>query len=130
MDTQEANRIIAEFMGWEFVRRDHELQGDVWRNKEDGVYSSKYRYNYDQVPEGYSESLDALVPVWEKLTTARIDINMQGGIRPIAFLTIYNMVPKHKQDESLWGDDHYEIQRDTIQEAAAIATAKAIQELN
>ena len=67
--------------------------------------------NYERIT--YSKSLDALMPVWQKL-----------GKVYLHFVTQYNEI--HIEVEEI------EIgfaKGETIQEAAAIATAKAIQEL-
>jgi len=63
----------------------------------------------------YTESLDALVPVWEKLGKERFTLDMKA----------------HKEDRyTVWrmpyGD---ESNGETIQQAAAHATAKAILEI-
>lgn len=56
MTDEEVNKIIAEFMGYKF---DADHKGFVW--KPDGQWTT-----FAALPE-YTSSLDALVPVWDKL---------------------------------------------------------------
>ena len=90
MTPQEANKICAEYMGRVF-----ESEFD------DIVMKDKY------------VSLDALVPVWEKLNK-RVEIKNYYG----------------SDDEMAWTIDiDYSTQKGTIQSAACMATARAIKEL-
>lgn len=104
MTPQEANKIISKFMGHNYV----ELNAGTPFSRalievESGWYSSLY-----------STSLDRLVPVWEKLN--------QRDFR-FALRDLYEFQIRVDRDNYFFGDGK------TIQEAAAIATAKAIQEL-
>lgn len=95
MKSEEANKIIAEFMGT-----------GVWVPVDNDC---------GELETLYSWSLDALVPVWEKLDKKPICISQ--GIN---------------QCEGKWFVQYGLFdggERETIQEAAAIATAKAIQEM-
>lgn len=103
----EVNKIIAEYMGYS-------IQETELNNGE--LYAEKVKNN---VVSGlaYTLSLDALVPVWEKLSQDNV----------------YGFVLDPKKDpafgiEKLGGLEFYEVM-DTIQQAAAHATAKIILEL-
>lgn len=96
MNKDEANRIIAEFMGFK------------WESRKIGGVLIKG--NNFKPTMGYSESLDALVPVLEKL-------KIQEGLLLFPCL-----------GQVLIGS--YSFTGETIQEAATIATAKAILEIN
>lgn len=91
MTAWQADNIISNFMG---VTR--------------GYYEENHYH------ENYSESLDALVPVWEKLKMKRVT------------LEYFNQ--SYRGADVNHCHDHETIS-DTIQEAAAIATAKVILEL-
>lgn len=113
MKTEEANKIIAEYMGdcWHCIKVTDNFHMFCTKCGEGDPDLS--------LPE-YVTSLDALVPVWEKLDLPKIlEMDIRRGARPMFALRIYADLA-YTQDE----------QSDTIQEAAAIATAKAIQELN
>jgi len=90
MTTEEANKIIAEFMG-----------GSDLQIAFTGMYS---------------HSLDTLVPVWDKMNENRVTLEHFG-----------NCSKGYSADLNL--SHNYETYSNTIQEAAAIATAKAIKEL-
>lgn len=97
MKVDEGNRIVAKYMGCEIV--------DDW-----GVPTiTSEEFNTTIM---YSESLDALVPVWEKMKTERIELCLEFG----QVIYMYG--------EQCSGDGIM-----SIQEAALISTAKAIQEL-
>ena len=114
MNDNEANAIIAEFMGESL--RVH--CGDVY-----GVGTCKACDEYDGLP--YTESLDALVPVWERLKG--VDVLMTEYIMPIlpngekynCFLLKNPRNGRAYRGEGL-----------TIQQASAHATSKAILELS
>ncbi|MBT8187830.1 MAG: hypothetical protein KJO73_09080 [Croceitalea sp.] len=109
MTPQEANKIIAEYMGLRFV--------ELCDNES---YAQPNDDNYERIV--YSKSLDALVPVWRKLNEDH-ELNLT--------------ITSDTMDAFLFYFDHYSTQKtiyesplnQSIQEAAAIATAKAIQEL-
>ena len=86
MTTKEANKIIAEFMGWSIIHNGNAL-------------SMCGGWSY--LP---SESLDVLPPVWEKL----------GCVYFPEFFKYRNGIDEDGK---------------TLQEGAAIATAKAIKKL-
>ena len=96
MNSEEANKIIAEFMlGYKI---------------QEGVYM------------GYDISLDALVPVWRKLNEeSYLNITIISDTMD-AFHFFFDYFSTQKSSyESPLGQ--------TIQEAAAIATARAIKEM-
>jgi len=102
MTTDEANGVCAEFMGWKFST---DGSGDY--------FYLERRWESDI----YSESLDALVPVWEKLEPRS----------ELIFDRFYD------DEGDYWHvyfkDQKISITYTSLQEAACIATAKAIQEL-
>lgn len=65
----------------------------------------------------YSRSLDALVPVWQKLGYTNVILSVYGDM--LAEVDIYGTRINDLQEKGK-----------TLQEAAAIVTAKAIKELN
>jgi hypothetical protein len=101
LDDQIVNRTIAEFMG------------EYW-DKEEGQSYIWIEYKGEKVKaysSSYTESLDALVPVWEKLQ------------KPFE-LSIYKeenlfLVQMYNESEEM----------ESIQQAAAYATYRAIKEL-
>lgn len=100
MTKEEANKIIAEFMGafTEYPTSVCEF-GEV-----------QFEYDYPL----YSKSLDELVPVWEKLEFLLISCDWIDNKYIFTIHTNKNISNKSS----------------TIQEAACIATAKSIKELN
>lgn len=96
MTPQDADRIIAEFMG---VTR--------------GYYEGDYYH------ENYSESLDALVPVWKALEFYDIKLEDIRYDRLGWTCDFNGKITEHENDEIYLN----------IFEAAAMATAKAILEL-
>lgn len=114
MTREEANKIIAEFMGkcWHTWN----ISGfDCWCAKcgKDLPNKSIGKYNGYK----YTESLDALVPVWEKLEHHAC----------IVQLSVYRSIPWCNVQSAviMIGAQNGK----TIYEAAAIATAKAILEM-
>jgi len=108
MTPQEANRIIAEYMGDKspVPVNLHEL-------------SEKQLRQY--LP--YAHSLDALVPVWEKariFNVCQFDFNRLGNS--------YEFTIFQDRPDKEYGNQWY-AKESTVQEAAALATAKAIKEL-
>ena len=102
MTAEEANKIIALYMG---VPEQY-INGSIW-SAEKGSTTTNFM------------SLDALVPVWEKLK----------GRAGVIDLSLYpNGEPKAVILNVLYGS--IGVDAETIQEAACIATAKAIKELN
>jgi len=98
MTTIEANKIIADYMG------------DLPICFPDGIVRISKNYL----------SLDALVPIWEKLE--------REILKPVVFRSWMRGV-EPKWGFRLWGIQSHMVNGETIQEAAAIATAMAIQEL-
>ncbi len=123
MTNNEVNKIIAEFMEWETCNSGT-------------PFIVHQQYGYESAPEFTQEpiypckSLDALIPVWEKANLnfqfiskkdekledldsyyKPIKSNYRAWVTEIGFFDIY------------WSDN------ETIQEASAHATAKAILEL-
>lgn len=107
MNKEEANKILAEYMGTEINPEDD----SVFMEEEDYIV-------YDYL---YSDSLDALVSVWEKL-----DIDGQ------AYDNYDREFMKHEFRIYITNNRElldFQGNGQSIQEAAAIATAKAIQEI-
>ena len=123
MDSNEANKIIAEFMGYYYIgienKRLEDLPCLILTRKCDGERIYKYPY---------SESLDALVPVWQKLKEDfdlyHFDIGFNGNEFSVD-ITFENKA--EALDDTIMRSNC--AWSNTIQEAAAIATAKAIKEL-
>lgn len=114
---EEANIIIAEFMGWKY-----------YQNHSPAPILSHTKYaDRDLSSFKYSESLDELVPVWEKYDEPR-----DGDLYHHSEVTC--MVAREFLDKAKW--EMINSRRDiepsnlTIQQAAAIATAKAIKDLH
>ena len=116
MTDEEVNKIIAEYMGFEYFK------GLILLKDEKGIVQF-------EATADYAKSLDALVPVWEKMVK---DIRFWGGI------TVYScIVQGAKQSFDIESNNQDELHletssedKETIQQAAAHATAKAIKELN
>jgi hypothetical protein len=103
MRLEEVNKTIAEYMGWEVLRMTNKT---IVRKWQDGLAKdTKY----------FTESLDALVPVWEKL-------GIYGGFytRSETFVI---------QTQEGYSRTTMEAEGATIQESAAIATAHIIKGL-
>lgn len=108
MTDQEVNKIIAEFMGVQL----HEIENKLYINV--GAVGL-------QELAGYTESLDALVPVWEKLrnTYSRVDFEIEDLVEGEVVLSVLSHT---------W--IFYKVKfTDKVEKAAAHATAKAINEL-
>jgi len=105
MSDNEVNKIIAEFMG--FIS--------------DGVLMHLYKDDGSIVFEAncdYTESLDALVPVWEKMKSFRIvGVTFEDKKRGWRFLV-------EACSPQIWGFESF-----NLQQAASHATAKAILKL-
>jgi len=105
MNAETANKIIAEYMGGPY-------KGDSMYCSLDG--ETIIPDIEDQIKEHYL-SLDTLVPVWEKLQLSPI-MEMTSKYWEVCF----------------WYSDlsyNHETSGETLQQAAAIATAKMIKEL-
>ena len=107
---ENCNKIIAEFMGFEWRGQFKERIKDLPYLK---LFKNDQEYSYCMP---YSHSLDALVPVWQKL-----DWNYSYITFFIDYKKSTCRIHSTKRD--------IDSERYTIQEAAAIATAKAIQEM-
>lgn len=111
MTDNEVNKIIAKFMGYKV------LEVDAFDIKIHNAEKSLVRYI-----ALYTKSLDELVPVWEKLEKYFIIEINRNDIKNYYRLTY----PRIKID----GLEIDEMPiKGTIQQSAAIATAKAIQEI-
>jgi len=109
MTNEEVNKIIAEFMGSRLETV------TSWDKKQPYCRLVDHNGSFKEV---YTKSLDALVPVWEKLESDIIHLCMStySDARAAGFY------------DSLYGCEHFS-KKPTIQQAAAHATAKAITEL-
>jgi hypothetical protein len=103
MGVEEANKIIAEYMGLDYPTRN-----------DAGFF----------MPNPNFKSLDALIPVWEKLDVELSRLIFNGNVQDNTDNKKFH-VSLFKESIFAFSDSF----GDTIQEAAAIATAKAIQEL-
>lgn len=111
MKDEEVNKIIANYMGLEF---------EYCLDKECMFIQCKGEAPF----VAYTQSLDELVPVWEKLE--------QGCIPELILVPRYPKEGENKQVTTEWRAQ-FKMKYGfgcTIQKAAAHATAKAILELN
>lgn len=112
MKASEANQIIAEYMEAKF------------REYSELYHYDEYHSLYGREPDEflYTQSLDALVPVWEKLNYKVIvyyqNIYCSKGLFEVVAHSRHGDLKMSKG-----------VSENSIQEAAAIATAKAIKEL-
>lgn len=113
MKISEANRIIAKYMGWKY-------------NPANKCYVGKLGIDLS-INDSTYVSLDALIPVWEKLAEHGVFLNKIGNRKYNHVGFFSNKSPEEYSPFDRF--DFYESKGDTIQEAAAIATAKAIQKL-
>ena len=108
MTPQEASEIIAKFMGYK------KLDPPTRTSR---FYISWVKDKKRMSSLDFHRSLDALVSVWKKLGYMSCNIHLwEDGKKYVEFV---------HGGSSLGGDNYC----DNIQEAAAIATAKAIQEM-
>jgi hypothetical protein len=110
MTVEEANKIIAEFMGYK------------WSKMPDGDIATEFPLGNNQTSlyTNYWASLDALVPVWEKLQETFFSLRITTSDFTCKDKDFWIKITLEKNFFGL---------ADTIQEAAAIATAKAIKDL-
>jgi hypothetical protein len=116
-DLKEACKTIAEFMGMKWIRH-----GDEWgQNEYNAIYveGTTPRHEVELFPS-YAYSLDALVPVWEKMDSFYLNISVLpcGNHEVEIYNTEENIVLIEKTRSGK-----------TIQQAACLATARAIKEL-
>lgn len=109
MTNEEVNEIIVDFMGWEFDY--HKIGAMLVEDGEICDYSDLY-----------TESLDALVPVWERLKVRDLKFLFNNYAKNKCFIGLEvvegSSISSSSEDSKL-----------NIQEAAAHATAKVISEL-
>jgi len=116
VDLNEANKIIAEYMNWKIIHNGNALgiPSDSDPNVNQGI-----SFGWSYLP---SESLDVLVPVWEKIHSESLwSIGIESETMECWQITWH-----------LFGNNKIDFISDldtTIQQAAAVATAKAILEL-
>lgn len=110
----EINKIISEFMGYYFTSYDSELKECY------GFLKNESPENEDIIP-CYTESLDALVPVWKKLNMYRMvfEYECYDNIGWFTDLGDFTDIRESHDDISF-----------TLQESAAYSTAKVIKKLN
>jgi hypothetical protein len=108
MKKEEANKVIAKFMGRENY---------IPSNLNEMTNEQKLKY-MEYI------SLDVLVLVWEKLSIygAWLNINRHG-------LDHYQVAFINKQNPDIEKENTFDATSEDIQQAAAIATAKAILQL-
>ena len=118
LSIEEANKIIAEFMGLQVYFGKRGRSSMI-------VTSAKLgRVNGSIVSKLYSESLDALVPVWEKAELFYSDQEFCNGVWTFC---IDKLCAAHLSCNGL--ETAHSGEGETIQQAACIATAHAILEL-
>ena len=123
MKADEANKIISEFMGatvhqWgSFDGGNFCWTGIIPASSNLVTFCKNWGTNTECFLPRFDLSLDALVPVWEKLDYSQF----VHGMKELKLNRFAICI------ESKWFYGPKEV---TIQEAAAIATAKAIKELN
>ncbi len=105
MKSSEANKIIAEYMGY-----------TVYPN--DAEFIPQGMMHVKEYSLAYSQSLDALVPVWEKLNLI-CDFDICRSLDDKWRFCLKNFT----------GSIVFSYESNSVQEAAAIATAKAILEI-
>jgi len=111
MTNDEVNKIIAEYMGAIFYETHDPAPVLIL----DGYEIKIKGFNK------YTESLDALVPVWEKLGTHEMTVWNIHSVHGIS-AEVNKIIGEYNRD--------FSSDRKTVQEAAAHATAKAIISLN
>lgn len=108
MTDQEVDEIIADFMGYKLM---HTSLGNHWKLPEGGVTNTRF-----------TESLDALVPVWDKMGNKMLHFGSgfdeQGNL--------YNCFQLRPAEL----DESVSSVKPTIFLAAAHATAKCIKEID
>ncbi len=138
MTPQEADKIIAEYMN-DFSCYDCEFSHEEstgpryyhssMKCGKEGFYFEDIdecgQFQYNQKKATYSKSLDALVPVWEKLNSWDYDYDMRFSKNVWTF-SISNYFINERAVTNPLKENGV---ANTIQEAAAIATARAIKEL-
>lgn len=121
LDDEEVNRGIAEFMGFYILTDELEECTECDNKWHIASYIDEKISPYKTTSPVYTESLDALVPVWEKLKEERgfcrfticLDYKHNDGL-----ITVWEMPMGNETTGK------------TIQQAAAYATYKAIKELS
>ena len=109
MNTQEAAIIVAEFDGWKRFA----FNGvQMWRRDDMPIGTDLFGYRLGRVEQKYL-SLDALVPVWEKL-------RLVPDFELIKDTCYARIITTTMMKSAISG---------TIQESALIVTAKAIKSL-
>jgi len=118
MEINEANKIIAEYMGW--YKEDHLNHGLCWNHPD-----IEDRSVLDFCPN--FKSLDALIPVWEKLNNNGVMLIFSTFNGTHYGWNIETRIARYHEFETV---DHKEYDRNiALSEALCLATAKAIQEL-
>ena len=113
MNVQEANKIIAEYMGHSYSNGILAIKNE---NKKDTLDTVKY-----------SCSLDALVPVWKKLKDDDVWINnLENKYSNRLSFFCYDTSERYSP---IYPFEHVEHNGENIYEVCCIATAKAIKEL-
>ena len=137
MSPLEANKIIAEYMGFhKIVLVDDETPDCLYCeicgpevNVLEHDFLEPHPCNIQtKMPEYYTESLDKLIPVWEKISegsTYSYGINLFDLDEEFVSS---NFITISREDEFEVLETSSKMQT-SITEAAAIATAKAIEEL-
>ena len=127
MTNNEVNKVIAKFMGGPYTG-DGCIGLDCADRPYDHCKKGYVCFYCQPIETHYTNYLDALVPVWERLKEDGVWINKMGN-RNYNHFGFFS--EKQSKDYSPFDPfDFYEkLHTDTIQEAAAHATAKAIMAL-
>lgn len=115
MNKEECNKVLHGFM---FPNEEIVIEKDFEGKNCVGYWDYSCEL-YGLVEANYTRSLDALVPVWEKLNMASLNVLKDHDNR-------YSFIFAPRRDS---GEIPVKSNKKTIQEAAAMATAKAILEL-
>ena len=116
MTLQEADKIIAEFMGL------YPLDCGKFYSKKPPSDKGRYIFHLR-----YTESLDALVPVWDELRSHDFKITPSMFCNPLGYYEFEVTPSTEEGDKDRW--THIYGNSLIPSQAAAIATAKAIKEL-
>jgi len=118
MNDQEVNSVIAKFMGCRFYA------GCEFNQQPPCIYETKHNHGYKT--RLYTESLDALIPVWELLFKQhRIANVITLNIRTYPYAVTFETYEDYESNSLL-----FKSEKPFLSESAAHVTAKAIKKLS